>query len=45
MSPLLLRWSVRLRARLAGEEFSRAVARYERAARELDEAVREVLQS
>lgn len=45
MSPLLTRWRKWLRARLAGEKFSRAVARYEQAARELDEAVREILHS
>lgn len=36
-------WGRRLRALLSGPEFHRALERYNRAARELDEAVREVL--
>ncbi len=43
MSGRLKRWARGLRAWLTGPEFARSVARYNRAARELDKAVREVL--
>jgi hypothetical protein len=43
MTARVKRWARGLRAWLTGPKFARSVARYNRAARELDQAVREVL--